>query len=170
MPALYDPAQVERLIGTIDHLSDDLDAHKALITGADKRSKYAKAAALIGLMVGVLGIAVGAAGIGYGRQAQHTADDLKALQDSANADRAANTLSSCIQFNVQRAETRAAMKLALASLAPPVANQTEQQRAALETYSKSVDLGLPYRDCSASGIAAYFKSPPKDPAGQGGGG
>lgn len=170
MPALYDPAQVERLIGTIDHLSDDLEDHKEVLVAADKRSRYARRAAIIGIVAGIVGVGVGVWGISVGARAQNTADDVNHLTAQSDAEREANKVSSCVQFNVQRKETREAMKLALTSLAPPEANRTEQQRAALETYNKSVDLGLPYRDCSSAGIAAYFKSPPRDPAGQGGGG
>lgn len=150
MPALYDPAQVERLIGTIDHLSDDLDAHKVALIGTDKRSRAARLAAIVGIVVAVIGITVGATGIIYGVK--------------RNDERSAQIIAACSQSNAQRAEIRDAMKLALASLAPPTL--TEQQRASLDTYNKSVDLRLPYRDCSPAGIDAYFKSPPKDPAGR----
>jgi hypothetical protein len=155
MPGLYDPEQVERLIATSERLSGELAAHKRQLAVTDKRAKYAKAASIVGMFVGIIGIAVGV-------QAWSTAHDLDQLVETRQRETTEARISSCVQFNVQRAETRAAMKLALGSLVPTTA--TEQQRLALETYGKSVDLGLPYRNCSPEGIEAYFKSPPKDPA------
>ena len=59
MPGLYDPAQVERLIETIDRLEGAFAGHKKALAVAEKRSKYAKSAAIVGILVGILGIAVG---------------------------------------------------------------------------------------------------------------
>ncbi len=134
----------------IQNLGPTLERHRQTVLKADRRSKAGVIAGIIGITVAIFALFIAA--------------DVHDLQRSVAADSASARVASCVQFNVQREQTRAAMKLALASLAPPAANQTDQQRTALETYSKAVDLGLPYRDCSPAGIEAYFQSPPKDPA------
>lgn len=161
MPGAYDPDQVERLIVSIDSLESAFAVHKQALARAEKRTKYAKSASIVGMLVGIVGVAVGVTAWGV-------ADDVRELSADRQRETVEVRTSACVQFNVQRNEVRSTMKLALTSLAPPEAARTEAQRASLEVYSKAVDLGLPYRDCSPQGIEAYFKSPPKDPAGPGG--
>lgn len=161
----YDPEQVDKLIKTIGSLELELVAHKKVIVDSEKRSRYAKKAAVIGLGVAIMGIFVGLLGYSAGNKAQKTADDVSALTQDINEDRGSQVIAACVNYNVQRAEVRAALKLSLRALAPVSdAELTERQRELLAVYNAAVDAGLPFRDCSPAGIAKYFEEPPADPA------
>lgn len=116
----------------------------------------ASTAVAIAVLAALLAIFVGYRSLEVARRVDREADGRAAENVTAR-------IAACVQFNSQRAETRAAMKLSLASLLPAGQTVTEAQQKALDTYNGAVDDGLPFRDCSPSGIDAYFKFPPKDP-------
>lgn len=152
---------VARLISTIDTLRSDISAHKAALVVADRRSRWARTASLVGILVGIIGVAGGISGVAFGSRAQATSDDLvRARRDTQ--------ISGCVQANVTTQRTREALIAGVSLVnAPNPTRSAEQQAAAdrfVDAYSRQVDAALPYRDCSQGGIAAYFARPPGDPA------
>lgn len=141
----------------VRNLATTLEVHRQTVISANRRSKYA----IIGMIVG---IAVAVIATMYAANARELSTDVRGLQNAAAADTTQARTSACIQFNAQRAEIREAIKSSLFALVPPNVTPTPAQLATFDIYNRSVDAGLPYRDCSPAGLAAYFKSPPSDPA------
>jgi hypothetical protein len=136
-------------------LTQAMTDHRRAVEKADQRSKAGIIAGIIGIMVGLLATI-------YAINADETADRVSDLQEQVAADQEEARHSACIQFNVQRNEVRGALKASLLTLArAPI---TPEQQIIVDKYNTEVDESLPYRDCSEDGIAAYFKTPPKDPA------
>lgn len=131
----------------------------------DHGRRLARLAVLATVSVGiaVVGLIVGGIGVKAAAEANRASDDLGAFVASTEVERASQRVAACVQFNVQRAETRGAMKLSLRALGPPGV-LTPEQMAVFEKYNAAVDLQLPFRDCSPAGLDAYYKSPPPDPA------
>lgn len=141
------------LLQKVADACDRLDL--ALRTHAKKLGRLALLA-VISLGIAGVGLIVGGIGVKAAAEANDNAEQIE-------ADRAQALSSGCIQYNVQRAQTRAALKLSLRALAPP-GDLTPAQQAALDGYGRAVDEQLPFRDCSPAGIDAYYREPPKDPA------
>lgn len=150
-----------RLIATIDSLRADIAGHKAELLVADRRSRWARTAALVGILVGIVGIAVGTGGAIFGVNAQTSADDIARERNDAR-------ISGCVQANVTTQRTREALVAGVSVLDVPNPQRTADQQAALDrfiaTYTAHVEAALPMRDCSAGGVDAYFARPPADPA------
>lgn len=150
-----------RLITTIDGLSRDIHAHKSALAAADRRSRWARTVAVVGICVGILGVAVGMGGAIFGLNAQTTADDVS----QARRD---NLVSGCVQANITTQRTRAALVAGVSVLTTLNPDRTAEQQANVDEfvdrYTTSVERALPYRSCSPEGIAAYYDHPPVDPA------
>jgi hypothetical protein len=159
MPLSEPERQVEArdLITHIDQLQDELAVHRRMIASQGRRVNWVRRGMLAALVVAVLGVAVGAAGA-------ITANDVSEQTAAIREVRETSRVGACIQANVLIAQTRAALKASLLALAPDPANLTERQQQLIDAYNASVDLQLPFRDCTPAGIDAYYEAPPADPA------
>lgn len=95
--------------------------------------------------------------------------NLLAIRD---ADNAQARVSSCNQFNAQQTNNRAALKgLIRVSFAQAPNPNDPRVLKYLTDFDGAADRNYPYRDCSPSGVAAYFANPPApvncDPDGKG---
>lgn len=155
------PDELHQLVDKLDELSRDIAAHKAALAVADRRSRWARTAALVGILVGVLGVAVGIGGAIFGVNAQATADDIARERTDARA-------GACVQANVTTQRTRDALIAGVSVIDVPDPNRSPDRQQAIDrfiaNYTAHIEAALPYRDCSAAGIAAYFTHPPADPA------
>jgi hypothetical protein len=157
MPNRYDPDQVAVLIRTLQEADLEMRSLRVTMEQANQRSKTAQMVAVIGLLVGLIGIYAGVTAHNASNKAAKLAAEIEVQRDE-------QLTSACIQFNVQRAELRDTFKKTLRSLAPVSDEQlTEAQHHALDTYNAAVDANLPFRDCSPAGIAEYYSNPPDDP-------
>lgn len=121
---------------------------------------------LKGVVWGLVGVVVSVAVVAT--IAGITAVRVEGFVTEREDDRLSDRAAACIQFNVQRFETREVNKKSILTFAPDaqfdIAKLTGPQRALYDAYARVVNEGLPFRDCSVAGLDAYFKSPPKDPA------
>lgn len=150
-----------RLISTIDALSRDIAGHKDALVVADRRSRWARTASVVGILVGIIGIAVGTGGAIFGASAQATADDLARSRQEGR-------VAGCVQGNITTQRTRAALVAGVSVLAAPNQGRSESGQAAVDEfvrrYTAQIEQALPYRDCSARGIDIYYDHAPTDPA------
>lgn len=102
-----------------------------------------------------LGAGVGAL-VGLAR-VSHVTNELVQLRNETN-------VATCISSNVSRLAIRNDMKKSLVALVPPGTVLTADQQLQLDAYNKSVDDGLPFRDCSPEGIKDFLEHQPPDPA------
>lgn len=155
------PEDAAALVSTIDVLSTEVSGLRAAMINADRRARWARSVAIVGVVVGIIGVVVGLGGVLVGADAQRTADDIEISRREAST-------SSCIQQNVQTFRTRSALVAGVSVLAQPTdppRSHAAQERVDefVRTYTDSVEQKLPYRDCSPEGIKNYLKSPPPDP-------
>lgn len=148
------PPDLRRLIGVINDLAQKLEDNKTALAIADRRARWAR-------VVAYVGIATGSVGIVYGIGAKGTADDIQASRREAST-------SGCVQANVSTERTRGALVAGVSVLSAPSPGRTAEDQAALDTfikqYTDEVERVLPFRDCSDAGIARYINHPPADPA------
>lgn len=149
-----DPEFLQNLIASIDKLTVEMHAHKDQLRITDRRSKWARSSAAVGLVVGAVGVAVGLGGLKYGH-------------DLASSRRDAQE-SGCVQANLTTQRIREALAAGVSVLTQPNPSRGEQEQAAVDRfvveYTNHVNSALPYRDCSDRGIDAYYDHPPVDPA------
>ena len=146
----------EGLRHDVQKLAPAMERHRVAVEKANRRSK-------IGVIVAIIGISVGSLGLFVGYNARETADEVEMINNARAAEQQEVRVASCIQFNAQRNEVRAAVKDALLALVPPGTPLSETQQETVRRYNAEVDNKLPYRDCSPAGITEYFKKPPTDP-------
>lgn len=155
------PDELVKLVSAIDILNTEVSGLRFAMINADKRAKWARSVAIIGVVAGIIGLTVGFIGVTVGASAQSTADDLAATRTETQ-------ISSCIQANVSTQRTKEALKSGVSVLTQPDPRRDSAAQASLDRfiveYSAKVDAALPFRDCSPRGIAAYFARPPADPA------
>lgn len=72
--------------------------------------------------------------------------------------------ATCIAANVAREAVRETIKDSLLALVPAGTVLDEEQELRIALYNERVDDGLPFRDCSPSGIEAWLQHQPPDPA------
>lgn len=72
--------------------------------------------------------------------------------------------ASCIAANVGRAAIRETVKDSLLALVPAGTVLDDEQELRIVLYNERVDAGLPFRDCSPTGIEAWLLDQPPDPA------
>lgn len=86
--------------------------------------------------------------------------------DKIQSDRDAARVVACQQFNAQQERSRDGEKAQVRSVIDPTRARTpaekEQIAEILTRHDAQVDESYPDRDCSPSGIAAYYKEPPHD--------
>jgi len=149
------------LVGKIDESNREMASLSARLATADRRARWARSVAIIGVIAGIVGGAVGAGGVIVGASAQATADDLAESRRETQQ-------SACVQANLTTWRTRGALIAGIQVLAAPDPRRTEAEQARVDRfvveYTTSVHNALPYRDCSPRGIAQYFAHPPDDPA------
>lgn len=155
------PDELNTLVHSIDVLNAEVSGLRAAMINADRRARWARSVAIVGVVAGIIGGAVGLGGVIVGASAQQTADDIEVSRREVS-------VSSCVQANVQTQRTRAAFVAGVAVLAQPSdpprsAIAQERVEEFVRTYTASVEQKLPYRDCSKEGIANYLRSPPPDP-------
>lgn len=155
------PEEFSTLIHSIDVLNTEVSGLRAAMLNADKRARWARSVAIIGVVAGIVGGAVGLGGVMVGADAQRTADDIETSRREAS-------VSSCVQQNVQTERTRSAFVAGVSVLAQPTdpprsAASQERVEEFVRTYTASIEQKLPYRDCSKEGITNYLKNPPPDP-------
>lgn len=155
------PETAGALISTIDVLNTEVAGLRLAMINADRRARWARSVAIVGVVVGIIGGAVGFGGILVGASAQDTADEIERSRREVS-------VSSCVQQNVQTSRTREALVAGVSVLAQPTdppRSPAAQQRVDefVRTYTDSVEQKLPYRDCSKEGITNYLKNPPPDP-------
>ncbi len=90
--------------------------------------------------------------------------DTRDSADRREADQAEARVSACVQSNVSTQKTREALVQSILALAADPEHLTPEQQAIADRYRARVDAALPYRDCDAKGISAYYEDPPADPA------
>lgn len=155
------PDELNTLVHSIDVLNTEVSGLRAAMINADRRARWARSVAIVGVVAGIIGGAVGLGGVMVGASAQRTADDIEVSRQEAG-------VSSCVQANVQMERTRAALVAGVSVLAQPSdpprsAAAQERIDEFVRTYTASVEQKLPFRDCSREGIANYLKNPPPDP-------
>lgn len=155
------PEELDVLVGKIDESNHEMARLSARLVTADKRARWARSVAIVGVVVGIVGGAVGAGGVIVGASAQATADDLAESRRETQQ-------SSCVQANLTNQRTRQALIDGVEVVASPDARRTEAEQARVDrfvvAYTAKVNAALPYRSCTPEGIAAYFRNPPVDPA------
>ena len=155
------PEELDVLVHKIDESNHEMARLSARLSTADKRARWARSVAIVGVVAGIIGGAVGAGGVIVGASAQATADDLAESRRETQQ-------SSCVQANVTNHRTRQALIAGVQVLAAPDPRRTEAEQARVDRfvveYTNSVSASLPYRDCSRRGIDLYFAHPPDDPA------
>lgn len=159
------PSELQALVSTIDVLNAEVAGLRQVMVHADKRAKWARSVAIVGVVAGIIGGAVGIGGVVVGASAQATADDLAAARQES-------LVSGCVQSNLQTQRTREALIAGVSVLTQPDPRRSEAERIALDRfaieYTRTVNNALPYRDCSPGGIRSYYAHPPTDPALAGG--
>lgn len=134
-----------------------MEAHRRTVEKANRRSK----AAIVGLIVA---LATAAAATVYAVKAHDLSLDQVRLQEQFVIDRDAARIAACTNSNVEKLAVRLAVQRSLLTLARPGVPITPEQQTTIDAYNKAVNDGLPFRDCSPGGIAAYYRNPPSDPA------
>lgn len=149
------------LVSTIEVLNTEVAGLRLALVNADKRARWARSVAIVGVAVGILGVAVGVGGVLVGASAKATARDLA-------ANRRENSVASCVQANLTTQRTREALIAGVSVLTQPNTNRTDAGQASVDRfvveYTRKVEAQLPYRDCSEKGVRAYYENPPADPA------
>lgn len=155
------PDELHSLVGTIDALKGEMTGLRLALITADRRARWARSVAIVGVVVGIIGGAVGAGGVVVGASAQDTAD-------TNTRNRKESQIASCVQANLTNQRTRDALIAGVSVLTQPDPRRGEIEQARVDRfvveYSRHINAALPYRDCSPGGIVAYYKNPPIDPA------
>lgn len=155
------PDELHEFITHLDELSREIATHRALLAVTDRRSRWAKKVAAIGVIIGVLGIMVGAGAVSVGASARATAHDNAAIRKEQQ-------VAACIQANLNTQRTREALIAGVSVLTQPDPRRTPNEQAGVDRfvveYTGHVNGALPFRDCSAKGILSYYANPPADPA------
>jgi hypothetical protein len=143
MKGIDDPE--ETLEHKIDRASRQLDLVRREYHNANRRRDVF---VIIIFLAAGIGIWVGV----RGRQAQ----------DRANRDTQNARFASCLQYNVQQTNNRAAAKVEIRKLADflaPLPHSVDEQAEIdrdLASYDATVDKDRPFRDCTPEGIARYL--------------
>jgi hypothetical protein len=155
------PDELHELVATIDGLGREITGLRVALVTADKRSRWARSVAIVGVVAGIIGGAVGVGGVVVGASAQATADDLAASRKEAQ-------VSGCVQANLQTQRTRDALIAGVSVLTGPNPQRDSDEQARVDRffleYSNNIKAALPFRDCSPGGIKSYYEHPPIDPA------
>ena len=155
------PEEYHVLVEKIDESNHEMARLSARLATADKRARWARSVAIVGVIAGIMGGAVGAGGVIVGASAQATADALAASRRETQQ-------SACVQANLTNQRTRDALIAGVEVVAAPDPRRSEMEQARVDrfvvAYTASVQRALPYRDCSRRGIELYFANPPDDPA------
>lgn len=155
------PEELASLVSTIEVLNTEVAGLRVALLNADKRARWARSVAVIGVVAGIVGATVGIGGVLVGASAKATARDLAAT-------RRENTVASCVQANLTTQRTREALIAGVSVVAQPNPNRTEAESASVDRfvtdYTRNVEGKLPYRDCSQHGVDSYYENPPADPA------
>lgn len=155
------PDELHHLVDTIEGLGREMTSLRVALATTDRRARWSRSVAIIGVVAGIIGGAVGLGGVAVGVSARATADDLAKTRKDAQ-------ISGCVQSNLAIQRTRDALTAGVSVLTQPDPRRGEVEQARVDRfvieYSKHVNNALPYRDCSEGGIAAYYENPPVDPA------
>ena len=155
------PEELHQLVGTIDGLGREITGLRVALVTADKRSRWARSVAIVGVVAGIIGGAVGIGAVLVGMSARATAHDLADSRREAQ-------VSGCVQANLQTQRTRDALVAGVSVITQPDPRREPAQQAAVDRfvveYTRNVNNALPYRDCSPGGIKSYYQHPPVDPA------
>lgn len=155
------PDELHHLLETIDALKGEITGLRLILGTADRRSRWARSVAVVGVVVGIIGGAVGLIGVAVGVAAQDTADTNAKVRKETQ-------ISACVQANLTTQRTRDALIAGVSVLTQPNPNRGANEQASVDRfvveYSRHIQAALPYRDCSAGGISAYYANPPIDPA------
>ena len=137
------------------------------ITALRDQIRYLKIIVYVVSFIAVLAIYAGIAATVASSKASDASEAATALTVERDKALVADRFSICAQYNVQRSEVRAALKLSLRTLAGDPNDLNEREKQLADAYDASVDDALPFRDCSAPGITSYYRDPPPDPNGAG---
>lgn len=155
------PDELHALVDTIDSVKSEMTGLRIALVTADKRARWARSVAIVGVVAGIIGGAVGFFGVAVGVSAGATADELAATRKESQ-------VSACVQANLTTQRTRDALVAGVSVLTQPDPRRGANEQAAVDRfvveYTRHVNRALPYRDCSADGIASYYENPPTDPA------
>jgi hypothetical protein len=155
------PEELHSLVGTLDSLKSEMTNLRIALATADKRARWARSVAIVGVVVGIVGGSVGLGGVVVGVSARATADDLAQTRKESQ-------VASCVQSNLTTQKTRSALIAGVSVLTQPNPNRGPNEQAGVDRfvveYTRNVHSALPYRDCSAEGINRYYENPPVDPA------
>lgn len=138
----------------LDHGGDQFLAEMVLLNARLKRTRRRELAFRGGVLVLILVIVLVVSG-------------LRATVERQNADRAAARVAACVNANKERAQVRAAIVTtadsSVRAVIPPhpTPDQAAKVQPFLDAYhagaEAGVKAGLPDRDCSPTGIAAYYR-------------
>lgn len=151
------PDELHVLVAKLDEVSHDMAIHGEALKVTDRRAVRARSVARVATVAAIVGVVVGAGAVLVAVSARATADDIEASRNESR-------VNGCIQANVTTKANRQALVNGLLAVFPPGQEPTEMQQKIIARYTQQVDEALPYRDCSARGIDAYFAHPPIDPA------
>ena len=155
------PEDLHSLVTTIEVLNTEVAGLRIALVNADKRARWARSVAIVGVVAGIIGGAVGLGGVIVGANAKATAEDLAETRRETQ-------VSACIQANLTTQRTRDALIDGVSVLTQPDPRRGDAEQAAVDRfvveYTRKVNAALPYRDCSPGGIRSYYSHPPIDPA------
>lgn len=150
------PSQLSRIEATLNTIDTKLGSLTSELRRVDGRTTAAKRAAVIGVIVGAVGVSIGIGALTYGLDARATARDIVDARSEAR-------VTACKNDNVRADGQRKAFHLSILTLVP-LGPLTPDQQKALDRYDAAVAVAVPFRDCSPQAIEAYYQAPPADPA------
>jgi hypothetical protein len=142
--------QVDELLAAIAALNDEIELHRRDLRRMNFRNR------LLAVTAGLLTAALIAVAV----VVVHNERTLRAV----NRSREERTAINCVRDNVAIEGQREALIDSILTFAADPSHLTEAELAALDEYTEAVEIALPFRDCSAEGIDAYFDTIPDDPA------
>ena len=155
------PDELHTLVDTLDDVEKEMTGLRIALATTDRRSRWSRSVAVVGVVAGIIGGAVGIGGVVVGASAQATADDLATTRTEAQ-------VSACVQDNLATRRTRDALIAGVSVLAQPSPTRGPNEQASVDRfvveYTRHISNALPFRDCSPGGIASYYEHPPVDPA------
>lgn len=155
------PDEYQHLFEAMDTLKGEMTGLRLALVTTDKRARWSRSVAIVGVVVGIVGGAVGLGGVAVGVSAGATADDLA-------SSRREQQQSSCVQANLTTQRTREALIAGVSVLTQPDPRRGANEQASVDRfvveYTRHVNSALPFRDCRPEGLTAYFENPPIDPA------
>lgn len=170
-------SRLDGIQGSLTTLETELANENELrgkrIATTERNSRWLALAVAVALIVGMIGIYNGIQGRHTAHAARQAAEQAKAALHEAQVNTTEARKSACLNANVSQRQARTAAQLQINYLVYFTKNPTPAQQAQIQVflhgtdgksgYYKTIDDGLPFRDCSPAGIAAFYATASRGP-------